>query len=121
MGDVPAVVSWLATSASPSKTESVPPGCSTSRTLRPMQRLGTENSRPAARTSMVVGTTCQETLPAIASSDSMLGSGMSASFSLRANRRSGGRCVVSLASSLHLAWMRAIIPSSSSRPSKSPS
>ena len=86
-----------------------------------MQRLGTDHSRPAARTSMVGGTGWCVTSPIADSSSERLPTGARASFSRLANSSWGGSPVVPFGSSLLRRWMRAMAASSSSHPSKSPS
>ena len=85
-----------------------------------MQRLGTDHSLPAQRTSCVAGTVWCETSPSSASSSRREGAGPSASFSLR-NSSSGGAPVVAFGSSLLLSWILAIAASIPYQPSKSPS
>ena len=86
----------------------------------PMQRRGTDIFSPCADTSIVAGTLATRTTSPMASSRARaLPIGSSASFSSM-NRAHGGMPVVSLTSELLRSSMRAIIPSMSSQPSKSP-
>lgn len=101
-------------------TRICPPGMTVTLTLRPMHLRGTDHSRPAARTSMVGGTVCSDTLPAISSRSRMLPGGLRRSFS-RMNSAAGGTPVLSLGSALDRASMCAMISISSRSSSKSPS
>lgn len=102
------------------RTLTWPPGMATTVTRLPMQRLGTDHRRPAARTSIVAGTVCALTSPTIPCSSRMLPTGLRASFS-RMNRALGGSPVVSLGSSLLRRSMRATHSRSPSQPVNSPS
>ena len=102
------------------RTRTWPPGMATTLTRLPMQRLGTDHCLPAARTSMVGGTTCTLTSPTMDSSSAMLPTGLRDSFS-RMKRAAGGRPVVAFGSSLERASIRATHPRRPSQPANSPS
>lgn len=91
--DGPDAASWTATSSPAILTTTWPPGIATTLTRRPMQRLGTDHSLPAALTSMVGGTVWTLTSPTIDSRSRRFPMGRRLSFS-RMNSASGGRPVV---------------------------
>lgn len=79
--DGPDAASWTATSSPAILTTTWPPGIATTLTRRPMQRLGTDHSLPAALTSMVGGTVWTLTSPTIDSRSRRFPMGRRLSFS----------------------------------------
>lgn len=112
--------SWTATVSPAISTLTWPDGIASTLTRLPMQRRGTENSRPRQRTSIVGGTAWTETSATIDSKSPMLPTLRSSSFS-RMNSTAGGTPVDALGSVLHRASMRAMAATSPSSPRKSPS
>ena len=102
------------------RTLTWPPGMAMTVTRLPMQRLGTDQRRPAALTSIVGGTVWTLTSPTMDCSSLRLPIGRRASFS-RMNRAFGGSPVASLGSSLLLSSMRATHSTRPSQPVNSPS
>lgn len=102
------------------RTLTCPPGMAIAVTRLPMQRLGTDHRRPAARTGIVAGTVWTLTSPTISCSSRMLPIGLRASFS-RMKSASGGSPVVPLGSWLLRRSMRATRSQSPSHPVNSPS
>lgn len=97
-----------------------PPGATVTLTFFPMHLRGTDHSRPAALTSIVGGTRCSRTSPAISSKSLMLPTGRRLSFSFM-NRAAGGSPALSLGSALERASMWAMMAIGSASSSKSPS
>lgn len=115
----PEAASWTATSSPAILTTTWPPGIATTLTRRPMQRLGTDHSLPAALTSMVGGTVWTLTSPTIDSRRRRFPMGRRLSFS-RMNSASGGRPVVRFGSEFAWASTRATASARPPHPVNSP-